>query len=91
MDHGKKKMHCYPISGGACGGFIWVVGRREPTSDPLIKADWHIQGIATHENVAIEMCADENYFIGPLPLNTALPHDTIEWVGLYFPLREPKG
>ena len=69
-------------------GFIWVVGRRQPPTDPIYKADWHIQGVTTNEELALEMCVDENYFIGPLPVNTALPHKTIQWVGLYFPLRQ---
>lgn len=68
-------------------GFVWMVGRRDPVIPKgKSKANWHIQGVTSDEQIAIEMCEDETYFIGPLPLNTALPHDTIEWVGLYFPL-----
>jgi hypothetical protein len=67
-------------------GFIWVIGRRQPKDDPNVKADWHLQGIATTESIAVEMCLDETYFIGPLPLDLALPHKTVQWVGLYFPL-----
>lgn len=68
-------------------GFIWVVGRRDPViPEGATKANWHIQGVTSSEIIAIEMCLDATYFIGPLPINTALPHDTIEWIGSYFPL-----
>lgn len=66
-------------------GFCWIVGRREPKPDG--PSDWYIQGVADREDVAVEMCMDDTYFIGPLPINTALPHARIEWVGSYFPLR----
>lgn len=67
-------------------GFIWVIMRIDPKKKKCKHRDWYIQGIATHESIAVESCQDENYFIGPLPLNTALPHDLIEWIGSYFPL-----
>lgn len=68
-------------------GFIWIVGRRDTDVPEGQKAMYHIQGTASTETMAIGMCLDETYFIGPLPINTALPHKTIEWVGLYFPLK----
>jgi hypothetical protein len=68
-------------------GYIWVIMRRDPNPKESCKHhDYHIQGIATTEEVAVGGCRDENYFIGPLPVNTALPHKLIEWVGAYFPL-----
>ena len=67
-------------------GFVWVIGRRQPKKTG--PADWHIQGIADNEETAVAMCLDKNYWIGPLPINTALPHKRIEWVGSYFPLRD---
>lgn len=68
-------------------GFVWVVGRREPNTDPV---QWHIQGITETESLAIEMCVDETYFIGPVPINVSLSHNRIEWVGSYFPLEKRK-
>ena len=67
-------------------GFCWVVGRRQLKPGGL-PVEWHIQGVADTEEIAIEMCMDDTYFIGPLPINTALPHARIEWVGCYFPLK----
>lgn len=67
--------------------WVWIVIRRDDQG-PDTPADWHLQGIAADEALAIQMCIDETYLIGPLPLNTALPHDRIEWLGSYFPLRK---
>ncbi len=66
-------------------GWVWVVLRRDPTKQP---ADWHLQGVAADEGLALKMCKDETYIIGPLPINTALPEQGIEWVGSYFPLKK---
>lgn len=71
-------------------GFVWVCGRRDPNPSAEGINDWHLQGIATDEKVAVEMCVDENYFVGPIPVNTALPHRRIEWVGSYFPYKRNK-
>lgn len=67
--------------------WVWVCLRRDPTKSPV---QWHIQGVAANEGLAIEMCADENYLIGPIPINTSLPVDRIEWIGSYFPYKTPK-
>lgn len=67
--------------------WVWVVLRRDPTVSTMTGTkDWHIQGVAADEELAVNMCQDETYLIGPLPLNSSLPHDKIEWIGSYFPL-----
>lgn len=67
-------------------GFVWIVLRRQekPDGGP---ADWHIQGVGTDEQSAINLCADESYFIGPLPIDVVMPHELINWTGAYYPLR----
>lgn len=65
--------------------WVWVVIRRDPAKTP---ADWHIQGVASDEEIAKQMCLDDSYIIGPIPFNIALPHDRVEWPGSYFPLRK---
>jgi hypothetical protein len=67
-------------------GWVWVVIRRDddPSKDHL--HHWHLQGIADDEEIAISLCIDHTYLIGPLPRNTALPVQRIEWIGSYFPL-----
>lgn len=67
-------------------GFIWVVGRLDPDKDVPRSERWHIQGIAVNEQSATAMCLDKTYFIGPLPIGVALPHERSEWIGAYFPL-----
>lgn len=66
----------------------WVAGRVAKRPD---KGDiYHIQGIFVGDDAqrkAVACCIDEEYFVGPLPLNVALPHDETEWVGCYFPLK----
>jgi hypothetical protein len=75
-------------------GWVWIVLRRDPDSamvkDPTDPSknrghQWHIQGVATNEELALRMCLDENYVIGPLPLDSALSVSRIEWAGSYFP------
>jgi hypothetical protein len=68
-------------------GLIWIVGRREDKGEHY-PGEWHLQGVSDNEQTAIAMCRDENYFVGPLPVNVLLPHRTIEWIGLYWPKRK---
>lgn len=51
-------------------------------------ARYHIQGIAVTQEIAVSMCRDTTYLIGPLPVNVLLQHDRTEWPGLHFPLKE---
>lgn len=74
------------------GDMIYVAGRigQEDRICPHCgKAitGYYIQGIYTHVELAVENCLDETYFVGPLPLNVALPHDIIEWHGLIWPFQ----
>lgn len=79
---------------------IFVLGRREDaccncgpcnearSTDPSIVCNvgrYHLQGIFTEESLAVAAAIDETYFVGPLPVNMALPHRVVEWAGLYFP------
>lgn len=82
---------------------VYVVGRIEPLPlgtvtpcpyclRPIINK-YHIQGVAaatgesTAEEVAVSMCRDDTYFIGPLVVNTCLSHEVVHWPGAYFPMR----
>lgn len=80
---------------------VWVATRREdkkilkrdgsPYLDedgrPLAVGIYHIQGVFTEERHAVAACRDPDYLIGELTLNLSLPHEAVEWVGAYFPLR----
>lgn len=68
------------------GTMIWLVVRREARTKQGLPPAWWVQGIFTDEKQAVASCRHDRYFIGPLPLNMALPERTIEWVGAYCPL-----
>ena len=61
------------------GGFVWLVIRTDENNK------WHVQGVGTNEGMAVSMCVDETYFIGPVPVNSPLPEQVIQWIGSYFP------
>lgn len=69
-------------------GLVWIVGRRAERGEGM-PGDWHIQGAFMNECDAAAICRDDTYFIAPLPINISLPHSRIEWLGLYFPLKQP--
>lgn len=64
-------------------GFVWVVGQKVP--GPHV---WQMIAITTNEELAIGACIDDTYFIGPFPINTVLPSDTVNWEGSYNPVKE---
>lgn len=60
---------------------MWVVGQLRGAG-PV----WDLQGVFDNELAAEEACQDATYFIGPVPLNAALPHDATAWPGCRYPL-----
>lgn len=72
------------------GDMIYLLGRREdrpcPHCNDVVGA-YHIQGVFTDPRLAVEAAVDEEYFVGPLMVNVALPHHTVDWPGLWWPLR----
>lgn len=70
----------------------WFAARIGPRDclSPEQANHWHFQGIFTDERGAIGACADETYFICPVPVNVALPHDLVKAAGAYFPLRQKR-
>ncbi len=65
-------------------GWVWVIYRIDDPGTPDEK--WHLQGVADRKQLAIDLCLNETYLIGPVPMNTALPEGRITWIGAYFPL-----
>lgn len=90
----------WPSAPVEIGHMIFVLGRVEDvpcgcppcvaSGEPCRRSRYYLQGIFTDEALAVEAAIDESYFVGPLPINGALPHDAVEWRGLYFPLAESK-
>lgn len=60
----------------------WVVGK---VTDCDAKA-WEFIGVFDDEAQAIRACRTSMYFLGPAELNKALPDETIEWEGAFYPL-----
>ena len=80
----------FPTAEATPDGVVFVVGRvfveRDEFNQDRERVE--IQAIATSRRLAIMMCRDATYFIGPFPLNVLLPHKRIEWIGLEFPLQK---
>lgn len=57
---------------------LWYVGR-------LWNGAHETQGVFSTEQLAIDACRDETYFIGPLTLDGTIDHNSTEWEGAYFP------
>ena len=64
----------------------WIMGKHIEC-DHCNKA-WDFQGLFESEELAIEACTSEDYFIAPAILNRILPDETIVWQGAYYPLLE---
>jgi hypothetical protein len=70
-------------------GHSWIVMRVEEREE--LPRRYHILGVFDEEAdavKAIEIRGNPTYFLGPLPRNILLSEDTIEWIGLYYPLPE---
>jgi hypothetical protein len=80
----------FPTNETAPDGVVFIVCQLIETG-PNTPDQIHLQGITHDRRTAVAMCRDESYFIGPVPLNVLLPHRSMEWIGLEFPLRrQPK-
>lgn len=64
---------------------LWIVGRINPENH----REWDFMGVFDSEPVAIAACLNENYFVAPIVLNHYTPDETIEWPGLYYPIKYP--
>jgi hypothetical protein len=73
------------------GDMIFILGRVEQAliCDKCTHEHgrYLIQGLFSEQTLAEQNALDETYFIGPLPLNVGLPHDPMEWHGLYWPFQ----
>jgi hypothetical protein len=65
---------------------LWLVGQYR-SGDIAGKVIWDFNGIFSDRDKAIAACRDPNYFIAPVILNEELPHETIIFPRLEWPLR----
>jgi len=64
---------------------LWIVGK---ALDPKRSA-WELQGVFDSKAQAMVACRDTTYFVGTVPSNVLLPHDSTEWPEAFYPLLEP--
>jgi hypothetical protein len=62
---------------------VWVVGRMADHAAGV----WQLQGVFSDRTNAIKACRDEDYFVGPVPLDRSLPHQTVKWPGCFYPIK----
>jgi hypothetical protein len=46
---------------------------------------WEIAGVFDNQDGAEAACINDNYFVGPVPLNKPLPTERTIWPGVYYP------
>jgi hypothetical protein len=62
---------------------LYVVGKvLKNTKDGRL---WEFQGIFTSKILAESACIEENFFIGPVKLDSRIPMKSIPWSGAYYP------
>lgn len=57
---------------------VWVCCR-------MTRESWDLQGVFSAESLAAAACVDATFVIGPVMLDEALPYETVDWPGAYFP------
>lgn len=68
---------------------VWIAGKCIEVTDVGIV--WEIAGIFDREDDAINVCLDEDYFVGPIEINVQLPECILKWPKPYYPhLEEAK-
>ena len=60
---------------------VWVAG--QCVAGPA----WELLGVFSAETSAVSVCATQDDFVGPVPLDTVLPVESVDWPGSYYPLR----
>lgn len=74
------------------GTKLWLVGQsKKELAEKDWKYNWDFQGVFDNESKAVSACKNENYFVAPVELNVVLPDETLEWSGLYYPVKIDKG
>jgi len=62
------------------GTQVFVVGRV-----PQDGSVWNVIGVFSSLQVAVSECKTEEYFVGPLTMNAALPAEASSWPGAFYP------
>lgn len=65
---------------------LWICGQRLNYDD---NKEWEFVGVYETEQLAIDACSTDLFFVGPVELNVSFPDETVEWPGAYYPKAEP--
>lgn len=66
---------------------VWIVGQ-VLDGEGGDASQWQFAGVFRTEPEAVAACRDATYFVGPATVGVALPHDSCEWAGAYYPISE---
>ena len=65
---------------------LWIKGRH--IRKHRLGMVWEFMGVFAEQSLAVEACTHDDEFIGPAWPDTALPRETVEWPGCYYPTSE---
>lgn len=60
---------------------LWIVGKINTEN----YKEWEFQGIFDCGDVAVSVCEDETWFVGPVTLNEKIPSKSAVWPNAYYP------
>lgn len=69
---------------------IWLVFRRVSAKSYDLMGAWVDTPERSGEELAASTCLDETYYIGPFPMNVALPERPVPWKGSYCPVKRQR-
>ena len=64
---------------------VWIVGKNIEAVDD-VGIVWDVIAICSTEEIALGVAKDhQDYFIGPMVIDSPLPDQREEWTGCYYP------
>lgn len=71
---------------------LWLVGQHTSGLWNIRKNEytmvaWDFQGVFSSQELAEAACKTSYYFVVPVNLDEQLPHDSVDWPGLYHPIQ----
>lgn len=70
--------------------YVWLCIRRESPTAYHLMGVWVDTNEKSAEELATSQCLDESYYIGPFPVNVALPQKPVPWRGSYCPVKRQR-
>lgn len=67
---------------------LWIVGQYK--ADTSAGRVWEFAGVFDTQELAVAACRDYTYFVQPIVLNEAAPHESFEFEGGFYPYPGPE-